>query len=98
MSKPAARKNDPHLCPMFSGTTPHVGGPAIAGSPTVLINNLPALRLGDATICTGVGCPDPLASAASTVLIENLGAGRLGDLTIHGGCIVAGSPDVFIGN
>jgi uncharacterized Zn-binding protein involved in type VI secretion len=38
---------DFHACPLFNGLVPHVGGVVAVGSPTVLINNLPAARQGD---------------------------------------------------
>ena len=47
---PAARVGDMHVCPMVTGTVPHVGGPALPpGEPTVLIGGMPAARLGDST-------------------------------------------------
>ncbi len=56
MTFPAARSTDMHVCPMFTGVVPHVGGPVSIGEPTVLIGNLPAARVGDMAIC--VGPPD----------------------------------------
>src|SRR5437899_11313278 len=38
---------DFHACPIVKGLVPDVGGVVIKGSLTVLINNLPAARLGD---------------------------------------------------
>ena len=39
-----------HICPMVTGTVPHVGGPVMPpGEPTVLIEGMPAARLGDST-------------------------------------------------
>lgn len=35
--KPAARMTDLHTCPESDGPVPHVGGPIVKGSPTVLI-------------------------------------------------------------
>ena len=41
-----------HVCPMVTGTVPHVGGPALPpGSPTVLIGGMPGLRVGDMLTC-----------------------------------------------
>lgn len=83
-----------HACPMVSGS-PHVGGIIGApGTPTVLINGLPAVKAGDACICTG---PNTIVKGSVTVLFENKPAARLGDLTAHGGPIVTGSPNVIIG-
>ncbi len=55
---PAARVGDMHTCPMVTPgvpPVPHVGGPILPpGSPTVLIGNMPAARLGDSTVHGGV--------------------------------------------
>src|SRR5438874_10575025 len=94
---PAARVSDPHVCPMFDGPKPHVGGPILSpGCPTVLIGNMPAARATDLATC--VGPPDAIAKGSATVLIGNLMAARMGDPTIHGGVIVIGLPTVMIGD
>ncbi|MDN3670818.1 PAAR domain-containing protein [Echinicola jeungdonensis] len=96
MGMPAARINDMHVCPMVTGTVPHVGGPIMPpGEPTVLIGGMPAARVGDMAICTGP--PDTVAMGSSTVLIGGMPAARLGDSTAHGGTIVIGEPTVLIG-
>ena len=64
---PAARATDMHVCPMVTGTVPHVGGPITLGSTTVLIGNMPAARVGDMATCTGP--PDTIAMGCTTVLI-----------------------------
>lgn len=92
---PAARVTDMHTCPLVSGTVPHVGGPVVAGCPTVLIGFLPAARVGDPCVC--VGPPDTIAMGSSTVLIGNMPAARIGDQTVHGGVITVGFPQVIIG-
>jgi len=74
---------------------PHVGGPIVVGSPTVLIGFMPAARLGDACVC--VGPPDMIAMGSSTVLIGFMSAARIGDNTVHGGVIAVGCPTVIIG-
>lgn len=67
-SLPAARITDMHVCPMFTGPIPHVGGPIIPPtSMTVLIGGLPAARMGDKAVC--VGPPDTIAMGCFTVLI-----------------------------
>jgi uncharacterized Zn-binding protein involved in type VI secretion len=54
---------DMHACPLVTGVVPHVGGMVAAGSPTVFINNCPAVRQGDVIVEAGppnsimVGCP-----------------------------------------
>jgi uncharacterized Zn-binding protein involved in type VI secretion len=55
--------SDFHTCPLVTGTIPHAGGVVAVGSPTVLINNLPAARQGDTISESGppnsivMGCP-----------------------------------------
>ncbi len=96
MGMPAARITDMHVCPMFTGPVPHVGGPIIPpGAITVLIGSLPAARLSDKAVC--VGPPDVIIKGSATVLINNLPAARLGDSTAHGGTIILGLPTVLIG-
>ncbi len=59
---------DVHVCPLASGTVPHVGGVVAKGSTSVLINNLPAARQGD-TITEGGGGPNSIAAGFLTVII-----------------------------
>lgn len=93
---PAARVGDMHVCPMVTGTVPHVGGAALPpGKPTVLIGSMPALRAGDSLTCTGP--PDTVAAGSGTVMIGSMPAARLGDSTAHGGSIVVGCATVMIG-
>ncbi len=51
---PAARKGDPHLCPM-ADPKPHVGGVVTQGSTTVYIGNARAARMGDVCGCNTAG-------------------------------------------
>ncbi len=54
MGQPAARISDMHVCPMFTGLVPHVGGPILPpGAVTVLIGKLPAARVTDMATCVG---------------------------------------------
>ncbi len=93
--QPAARLGDMHVCPMFDGPKPHVGGPIMPPcQPSVLIGSMPAAVLGDRCVC--VGPPDVIVSGCMTVLIGGRPAARLGDPTAHGGLIVAGCPTVLI--
>ncbi|SEV87727.1 PAAR domain-containing protein [Natrinema salifodinae] len=62
--RPAWRAGaDVHTCPLTSGAVPHVGGTVAMGSESVLINKLPAARMGDKIIENGPpntivgGCP-----------------------------------------
>jgi uncharacterized Zn-binding protein involved in type VI secretion len=95
MGMPASRITDMHVCPMFTGPVPHVGGPIIMGSPTVLTGMLPQARVTDQAIC--VGPPDIIVKGSMTVLVNNLPAARIGDMTAHGGNIILGLPTVLIG-
>ncbi len=93
---PAARITDMHVCPMVTGTLPHVGGPILPpGCPTVLIGGQPAARVGDMATCTGP--PDSILTGSGTVMIGGMPAARLGDTTAHGGTIVSGFGTVMIG-
>ncbi|MFK7748309.1 MAG: PAAR domain-containing protein [Kordia sp.] len=92
----AARITDMHVCPMVTGTVPHVGGPILPpGEPTVLIGGLPAAKVGDMCVCTGP--PDSITAGSGTVMIGGMPAARMGDSTAHGGSIVLGEPTVIIG-
>lgn len=90
---------DAHGCP----ACPHpVVGPALQGSPDVLVNFLPALRVDDPGMA--VPCCDGntwnAKMGSTTVMINNKGAHRLGDMTKHCGGVgklITGSPDVIVG-
>jgi uncharacterized Zn-binding protein involved in type VI secretion len=91
---------DAHGCP----ACPHlfVIGPAITGCPTVFINNMPALRVGDQGIHAACCGPNVWVAAmgSTTVFIGGMPAHRFGDMTAHCGGVgylVEGSPDVIIG-
>jgi uncharacterized Zn-binding protein involved in type VI secretion len=92
----AARVGDMHVCPMVTGTVPHVGGPGLPpGCTTVLIGGMPALRVGDKLTCTGP--PDSIVKGSGTVMIGGVPAARMSDSCAHGGSIVLGCPTVMIG-
>lgn len=92
----AARVGDMHVCPMVTGTVPHVGGPVMPPcEPTVMIGGMPAARVGD--MCTCSGPPDSISVGSGTVMIGGAPAARMGDSTAHGGSIVLGCPTVMIG-
>ncbi|MCY1487519.1 PAAR motif protein [compost metagenome] len=93
---PAARLNDLHVCPMVTGTVPHVGGPVLGpGVTSVLIGGLPAAVVGDSASCSGP--PDSIVAGSATVMIGGKPAARMGDSTAHGGSIVLGDFTVMIG-
>ncbi|MCW1917921.1 PAAR domain-containing protein [Rhodobacter sp. KR11] len=91
----ASRISDPHVCPMFTGPVPHVGGPIVLGCFTVLTGMLPQATVSNMCVC--VGPPDSIVKGSATVLVGGLPAARLGDMTAHGGTIVMGCPTVLIG-
>lgn len=90
---------DAHGCPVC----PHPAtGPAIMGSPNVMVNFRPALRVGDngihAACCNGNTWV--AAQGSTTVLINNRPAHRLGDMDTHCGGVgklIEGSFDVIVG-
>ncbi|MFT8947963.1 MAG: PAAR domain-containing protein [Acetobacter aceti] len=94
--KPAARLTDMHTCPKTTAQMPHVGGPVVTGSPNVFINGRPAARVGDRATCQGP--PDKISEGSATVFINGKPASRMGDRTEHGGVIIGGSGNVFIGD
>jgi uncharacterized Zn-binding protein involved in type VI secretion len=59
---------DIHTCPLSSGPVPHVAGPVPSGSPTVMINGLPAARLGDTIVESGP--PNTIVGGCPTVNIK----------------------------
>ena len=59
--------SDMHVCPLFSGPAPHVGGIVAMGSPTVMINGLPAARQGDMIVESGP--PNTIVMGCPTVMI-----------------------------
>ncbi len=92
----AARVSDMHVCPMFNGPVPHVGGPVLPpGCATVLIGGLPAACVGDQCVCAGP--PDNIIMGSATVNIGGKPAARMGDSTAHGGSIILGCATVNIG-
>jgi uncharacterized Zn-binding protein involved in type VI secretion len=91
----AARVGDLHVCPLFDGPKPHVGGPIMQGAGAVLIDGQAAATTG--AICTCIGPPDVIVGGSATVYIGGQPAARVGDLTAHGGVITVGSPTVDIG-
>ncbi|WP_432698679.1 PAAR domain-containing protein [Marinobacterium sp. YM272] len=74
------------------------------GEATVLIEGLPAARLGDQVQCTQLEGETPVLTVESivqgsaTVLIGGLPAARVGDTSASGCTLVSGSSTVLIGN
>lgn len=90
---------DAHGCP----ACPHpVQGPAIKGSPTVLVNSRPALRVTDQGIHAACCGPNMWVATmgSATVFMNFLPAHRLGDMDTHCGGVgnmIEGSFDVMTG-
>jgi len=68
---------DIHVCTTPLPVPPHGPGVVVDGSPTVLINNLPASRMGD-TIIEAIGPPNKIAKGEMTVIIGQSGSGSGG--------------------
>ena len=93
----AARVTDMHICPMWDGPKPHVGGPIIPPCALMVQTNfLPQARVTDRAQCASV--PDFIVTGSATVLVNNLMAARITDFTMHGGFIgPVASLNVIIG-
>lgn len=66
--RPAWRAgSDTHICALFDGPKPHVGGAIVVGSATVFVGGLPAARQGDRII--EAGPPNAVIVGDPTVLI-----------------------------
>jgi hypothetical protein len=81
---------DIHSCVTPVPVPPHGPGVVIDGSPTVLVNNLPASRLGD-TIIEPLGPPNKIAKGEFTVIIGQSGSGGGGGGGGGGGAGGAGA-------
>lgn len=64
---PAWRVTDFHSCPLATGPVPHVGGAVTMGSTSVLINGIPAARMGDTIVESGP--PNTIVTGSQSVLI-----------------------------
>jgi len=95
MPKPSSRIGDFHTCPKSSGSTPHVGGPVLDGSNSILVGGMPAATVGSHCACHSA--IDTIVRGSATVLMGGRPAARIGDATAHGGIIVAGENSVLIG-
>lgn len=80
--------------------TNHPGTITGPGAPTVLINGLPAVRIGDLHTCALSPTPhppSPIDTGSKTVLIAGAPAARQGDTAGCKAAITGGSPNVLIG-
>ena len=73
----------------------NLGGPIIAGAPTVFIGGLPAARAGDGV--AGPTGPGVVSAGSPTVFIEGRPASRVGNPS-SAGMVATGAANVFIGN
>lgn len=91
--------SDAHGCP----ACPHpCVGPAVAGSPDVIVNGKPAVRLNDPGIHAACCGPNTWTATkgSDSVFINGLPAHRDGDDDKHcggAGAMIEGSPDVLVG-
>ena len=73
----------------------------ILGSPTVLVNSIPAHRVGDMSVPHPgvIAPPHPVVTSlgSMTCLINSMPAARLGDLCACTSMIAMGSPTVIVG-
>lgn len=75
---------------------------AVEGSPDVIVNGKPAVRVGDAYAPHACPtCPEPehgrkLASGSPTVFVNGRAVGRVGDAIDCGGKATTGSSDVVL--
>ena len=90
---------DAHGCP----ACPHPCiGPAVQGSPDVMVNGRPAIRVGDKGVHAACCGPNmwTAAQGSGTVMINNMQAHRMGDQDSHcggNGKMVEGSDNVITG-
>ncbi len=90
---------DVHGCP----GCPHPAiGPAVQGSPNVLVNFMPAVRVGDMGIHAACCGPNiwTATKGSATVLINFMPAHRMGDMDQHCGGVgfmIEGSTNVIVG-
>lgn len=98
----AARVLDKHQCPLQTPGTPPVphaaGGVIMQGRLNVLIEEMPAARVGDPLLCAGPPPhPDTIAAGSRSVYIGGMPAARVGDPTASGGKIQLSAKRVLIG-
>jgi uncharacterized Zn-binding protein involved in type VI secretion len=87
----AACGADIHMCMTPLPLPPHGPGVVIDGSPTVMINNLPACRLGD-TVLEALGPPNKIMKGEFTVIIGQSGSGGSSSGSGGAGSAVSVSP------
>lgn len=83
-----ARVSDAHACPRKG----HSINAVVSGSSDVIINGIPAARVGDTAACGAM-----ITTGSCSVFINGKPAAFMGSATSHGGIIIGGSPNVLIG-
>lgn len=69
-------------------------------SPNVMVNKMPAHKVGDTTVPHTCGTdvhPDVMSVGAATVMVNGSPAMKIGGLLTPGGTMAEGSHNVFIG-
>jgi len=92
-----------HGLPCCASLHPGCCGPAVTGSPNVMVNGFSVLRLTDMGMHTGPVCCGPNiwmnVMGSAKVYVNNLSVVRLGDLTTHcgafPGAMIMGSGNVI---
>ena len=93
--KPAVRLGNNHECPSTDHGA-HVGGPVVEiGCDSVLIEFLASARGGDIALCRVE--LDVIVEGSGSVWIGGMPAARLHEACLHGGRVVQGAREVFIG-
>jgi len=103
---PQSRVGDKGHCPSDSHgnlcCAHSVQGPGTSGSPDILVNGMPPLRIGDPGVhssCCGSNSW-VVAEGSGTVYFNGIPASRRGDQTTHcggTGALIQGSNDVLTG-
>lgn len=96
MGIPVSLKGHNHVCPMFAGNTPHVGGGISEGDQGFTVNGVPVALQGHKCSCK-VGGPDTLVQGASGLTVNGASVVLQGSTTAHGGVVLEGDPAVTVG-
>ncbi len=94
-AKPVARVGDDHKCPKKTGSTPHVGGPVLKGSPISKVNGMAVARVGDDVKCNSG--KDAIKQGVDAITMDGKPVAKVSSTSSHGGVIVKGSPNVYVG-
>ena len=84
---------------MLKLTVDVTGGKNVVGSPNVLVNEKPAIRIGDSILPHGRGSHSKavMATGSGTVFVNNIPACRGGDIADCGHVSSSGSGNVIAG-